>query len=96
MIRLGGEWEMLFTEHEAEIDGRRDVILPPEEFNRLARAVGEALAGAAARGVQAVVLVPGTRRRFLRQVLEAKGVEAPVVAFEEVGHRTPLALVGTA
>ena len=43
-----------------------------------------------------MVATSARRRRFLRHVLEAKGIQNPVLSFEEIGHRTTLSLVGTA
>jgi flagellar biosynthesis protein FlhA len=76
--------------------GLPDIALPPEEFNRLARSVGNALSAAAKQGIYPAVATSARRRRFLRHVLEAKGIQNPVLSFEEIGNRTTLSLVGTA
>ncbi|HSF94690.1 MAG TPA: flagellar biosynthesis protein FlhA [Thermohalobaculum sp.] len=96
LVQLGPQWEALFAEHERGDDGQPDIALPPEEFNRLARSVGGLLAPAAARGVYPAVATSARRRRFLRQVLEAKGIHNPVLSFDEIGSSTALSLVGTA
>jgi flagellar biosynthesis protein FlhA len=96
LVQLGPQWEALFAEHERAGDGPADIALPPEEFNRLARSVGGAIAPAAGQGVYPAVATSARRRRFLRQVLEAKGIQNPVLSFDEIGSRTPLSLVGTA
>ncbi|MDT8344395.1 MAG: flagellar biosynthesis protein FlhA [Thermohalobaculum sp.] len=96
LIQLGPDWETLFALHERGEGTAADVVLPPDEFNRLAAAVRGALAEPARRGLAPVIATSGRRRRFLRSVLEAKGVEAPVLSFEEIGTRTRLSLVGTA
>jgi flagellar biosynthesis protein FlhA len=96
LVQLSPQWEALFAEHEREEDGRPDVVLPPDEFNRLARAVGNALAEAARAGAYPAIVTSVRRRRFLRQVLEAKGILNPVLSFEEIGHRAAITLVGTA
>jgi len=54
------------------------------------------LGTAARQGVYPAVATSARRRRFLRQVLEAKGIQNPVLSFEEIGNRTTLSLVGTA
>ena len=54
----------------------------PDEFNRLARSVGGVLGTAAGQGVYPAVATSGRRRRFLRHVLEAKGIDNPVLSFE--------------
>ncbi|MEM6944156.1 MAG: flagellar biosynthesis protein FlhA [Pseudomonadota bacterium] len=73
-----------------------DLALPPDAFNRLAESVRAALATSARRGVTAAVATSARRRRFLSEVLEAKGISNPVLSYEEIGTRTPLSLVGTA
>lgn len=96
LVQLGPQWEALFSEHERDAEGQPDIALPPEDFNRLARSVGGLLGPAAARGLYPAVATSARRRRFLRQVLEAKGIQNPVLSFDEIGSRTDLALVGTA
>lgn len=96
LVQLGPHWEAMFAEHEQAEDGRSEVVLPPEEFNRLARSVAGAVGAAARDGVYPAIAVSARRRRFLREVLEAKGIQNPVIAFEEIGSRIRLALVGTA
>jgi flagellar biosynthesis protein FlhA len=96
LVQLAPQWEALFSEHERGEGGCADVALPPEEFNRLARSVGNALAQAAKGGVYPAVVTSAHRRRFVRQVLEAKGIQNPVLSFEEIGHRAAVTLVGTA
>jgi len=96
LVQLAPHWETLFAEHERDEGGRPDIALPPDEFNRLARAVAGAVGAAARDGVYPAVATSARRRRFLREVLDAKGIQNPVIAFEEIGNRTRLALVGTA
>jgi flagellar biosynthesis protein FlhA len=95
LIQLAPEWEQTFARYE--IDGERgqtDVALPPEEFNRLARTVAEKLARAGDHGANPAVVTSTRRRRFLRTVLKAKGIPAPVLSFEEIGLEARPALVG--
>ena len=96
LVQLAPHWETLFAEHEREEDGRADVALPPEAFNRLAQSVGDVLRGVARQGLYPVVVTSARRRRFLRHVLEAKGIRNPVLSFEEIGAGDGLTLVGTA
>jgi len=96
LVQLAPHWETLFTEHERDEDGQPDIVLPPEEFNRLATAVSGVLGTAARQGLYPAVATSARRRRFLRHVLEAKGIQNPVLSFEEIGNRTTLSLVGTA
>ena len=96
LVQLAPEWERLFAAHEEGEGATADVVLPPAEFSRLADAVRRAIAEPARRGVAPVVATSGRRRRFLRDVLEAKGIDAPVLSFDEIGSRTRLSLVGTA
>ncbi|MEM9043680.1 MAG: flagellar biosynthesis protein FlhA [Pseudomonadota bacterium] len=97
MIQLGPEWEELFTEHSQETeDGIADVALPPSEFNRLAGAVAQKVADAAAQGRQPIIATTSRRRRFLRTVLNAKGIRNTVLSFEEIGTSSKPSLLGVA
>ncbi|MFV0474470.1 MAG: flagellar biosynthesis protein FlhA [Pikeienuella sp.] len=97
MIQLRPEWEELFTRHQIEVDGGvADIALPPSEFNRLAGAVAEKLAEAARQGRSPVIATSAARRRFLRTVLEAKGVRNAVLSFDEIGVNARPALLGLA
>ncbi|MGF1554253.1 MAG: flagellar biosynthesis protein FlhA [Paracoccaceae bacterium] len=98
LVQLAPDWETRFA--AAERTGPQgellDVALSPDEFDRLARNIRAALAEPARRGTVAVVAVPGRRRRLVREALLAKGVTNAVLAFEEIGTRTDVALVGQA
>ena len=96
LIQLAPEWEARFAAHEiAGAAGRDDVALPPEEFNRLAQAIAERVARAGEAGTYAGLVTTTRRRRFLRTVLNAKGVQNPVLSFDEIGVDARPALVGT-
>jgi len=45
-------------------------------------------------GTQAALVTSTRRRRFLRTVMAARDVSAPVLAFEEIGMEARPALVG--
>jgi len=95
LIQLAPEWEERFQTYQ--IDGERghqDVALPPEEFNRLANSVSDRLAKAGDSGVYPAVVTSMRRRRFLRTVLSAKGIQNPVLSFEEIGTEARPSLVG--
>ncbi len=97
MIQLRPDWEEIFRKHEVQIEGGApDIALPPSEFNRLATAVAEKVAEAGRVGRYPVIAVSGARRRFLKTVLEAKGVRNAVLSFEEIGTNARPALVGMA
>ncbi|MEM7744257.1 MAG: flagellar biosynthesis protein FlhA [Pseudomonadota bacterium] len=96
LIQLAPEWEAKFSEYERDDNGRPDIALPPEEFNNLAGSVKGMLARAAQRAALPVVATSGKRRRFVRDVLIAKGVPNPVLSFEEIGNTQKLMLLGTA
>ena len=95
LLQLAPEWEQTFSSHQ--IDGERgvqDVALPPDLFNRLANAVAEKLARTGENGIYPALVTSTRRRRFLRTVLSAKGLSAPVLSFEEIGLDARPSLVG--
>jgi len=95
LIQLSPEWERTFTTYQIEGErGLRDVALPPEQFGRLAQAIAERLAKAAETGVYPALVTSTLRRRFLRSVLAAKGLPAPVLSYEEIGLEARPAMVG--
>ena len=95
LLQLAPEWEQTFTNHQIEGErGVQDVALPPDLFNRLANAVAEKLARTGESGIYPALVTSTRRRRFLRTVLSAKGLSAPVLSFEEIGLDARPSLVG--
>jgi len=95
LIQLAPEWEKTFVTYQ--IDGERnqhDVALPPEQFSRLANGLAEKLNRAAENGVFPALVTSTLRRRFLRTVVGAKGLSAPVLSYEEIGTEARPAMVG--
>ena len=96
LIQLKPEWESLFAEHERGEDQMADVALPPGEFNRLGAALREKIGAASAEGRFPAVVTSTRRRRFIREVLSAKGIANPVLSFEEIGSSVRPAVLGMA
>ncbi len=95
LIQLAADWEKIFTTYQIEGErGLRDVALPPEQFNRLANAVADRLTRSAETGTFPALVTSTLRRRFLRTVLAAKGLSAPVLSYEEIGLDARPAMVG--
>ncbi|WP_344843567.1 flagellar biosynthesis protein FlhA [Celeribacter arenosi] len=95
LLQLAPEWEERFVTHQIEGDrGRSDVALPPDDFNRLARSMADKIARASENGVYPAVITSTKRRRFLRTVLSAQGIQNPVFSFEEIGTDARPSLVG--
>ena len=96
LLQLAPEWEETFATYQIESDrGAPDVALPPDRFNRLASALADRLAKAGETGTFPALVTSTRRRRFLRTVMAAKGLTAPVLSFEEIGLEARPALVGT-
>jgi len=95
LIQLSPEWEKTFAAHQIDSDrGLRDVALPPEQFSKLANALAERLNKSAESGTFPALVTSTLRRRFLRTVMGAKGLSAPVLSYEEIGMEARPALVG--
>ena len=95
LIQLAPEWEKTFAAHQVDSDrGHRDVALPPEQFSRLANSIADRLNKSAEGGTFPALVTSTLRRRFLRTVLGAKGLSAPVLSYEEIGMEARPALVG--
>ena len=95
LIQLAPEWEKTFATHQVESErGLRDVALPPEQFSKLANAIADRLNKSAEAGAFPALVTSTLRRRFLRTVLGAKGLTAPVLSYEEIGMEARPALIG--
>ncbi|EEW26582.1 flagellar biosynthesis protein FlhA [Rhodobacter ferrooxidans] len=95
LIQLAPEWEKTFATYQIDSDrGLRDVALPPEQFSRLANGLADKLNRAAENGVYPALVTSTLRRRFLRTVMGAKGLPAPVLSYEEIGVEARPAMVG--
>ncbi len=95
LLQLAPEWEKTFLTYQIEGDrGQRDVALPPEQFGRLANAIADKFNRAAETGTFPALVTSTLRRRFLRTVLGAKGLVAPVLSYEEIGVEARPAMIG--
>ena len=94
LVQLAPEWEDTFNAYQVEADRGLDIALPPELFNRLAENVSEKLQSANQNGINAALVTNTRRRRFLRTVMRAKGIQNPVFSFEEIGLDARPSLVG--
>lgn len=85
LVQLGPEWESLFTQFEIKQEGGNvDIALPPDDFKRLASVVSEKLDSSAAKGNYAAIATSARRRRFIKTVMNAKGIRNPVISYEEI------------
>jgi flagellar biosynthesis protein FlhA len=97
LVQISGEWEDIFLKNQIGGDGGLpEVALPPDAFNRLARSVSEQIAEVSQRGGYPAVVTTAMRRRFVRMVLAARGIQNPVLSFEEIGLDAKPALLGLA
>ncbi|MES2665741.1 MAG: flagellar biosynthesis protein FlhA [Pseudomonadota bacterium] len=95
LLQLAPEWERAFAAHQIEGErGHRDVALPPDQFSKLANALADRLNRAAETGVYPALVTSTLRRRFLRTVMGARGLQAPVLSYEEIGTEARPALLG--
>jgi flagellar biosynthesis protein FlhA len=95
LIQLAPDWEKTFAAYQIDGDrGLRDVALPPDLFAKLANGLTERMNRAAETGVYPALVTSVTRRRFLRTVVQAKGLQMPVLSYEEIGTEARPALLG--
>ena len=95
LIQLAADWEKTFAAHQIDGDrGLRDVALPPDQFSRLANGLADKLNRAAESGAYPALVTSSLRRRFLRTVMGAKGLTAPVLSYEEIGMEARPAMLG--
>lgn len=95
LIQLAPDWEKAFTTYQIDSDrGQRDIALPPELFARLANGLTDRVNRAAETGTYPALVTSVARRRFLRTVVQAKGLQMPVLSYEEIGTDARPALLG--
>ena len=94
LVQLAPEWEQTFQTYQVEADRGLDIALPPETFNQLAENVHEKLNDINKQGTMAALVTNTRRRRFMRTLMRAKGIENPVLSFEEIGAEARPALMG--
>ncbi|MCW3782037.1 flagellar biosynthesis protein FlhA [Defluviimonas salinarum] len=95
LLQLSPEWEETFAAHQVDGDrGQCDVALPPDKFNRLAMNIADRISKAGEKGQFPAVVTSARRRRFLKTVLGAKGISAPVLSFDEIGFDAKPSIVG--
>lgn len=95
LLQLAPEWEETFSAHQIEGErGLSDIALPPEKFNKLAKSIADKIGKAGENGVYPGVVTSTPRRRFIRTVLSAQGIQNPVFSFEEIGVDAKPSLVG--
>lgn len=94
LIQLAPEWEDTFATYQVESERGFDIALPPELFNQLAERASAKLNDAGQNGIYPALVTNTRRRRFLRTVMQAKGISNPVLSFEEIGLDARPSLVG--
>ena len=95
LIQLAPDWEKAFASYQIDGErGLRDIALPPELFAKLANGLTERANRAAEGGVYPALVTSVGRRRFLRTVVQAKGLHMPVLSYEEIGTDARPALIG--
>jgi flagellar biosynthesis protein FlhA len=94
LIQLAPEWEDKFQTYQIEADRGLDIALPPDLFNRLIDNISEQVSFVSEQGVFPALVTNTKRRRFLRTLMRAKGLNNPVLSFEEIGVDGHPALMG--
>ncbi|WP_124084861.1 flagellar biosynthesis protein FlhA [Pseudogemmobacter humi] len=95
LIQLAPEWERTFQSHQIDGErGPRDVALPPDLFAKLANGIAERIAQVGENGTLPAIVTSASRRRFLRTVVQARGLQTPVLSYEEIGMESRPALMG--
>ncbi|WP_281824924.1 flagellar biosynthesis protein FlhA [Jannaschia rubra] len=96
LIQLSPEWDAAFERHQLDgAAGRSDVALPPDLFQKLAVGLSQSLGQAAEQGSHAAIVTSARRRRFLHEVMAARGLSNPVIAYEEIGPGNTPAILGS-
>lgn len=96
LIQLAPDWETTFDQHQLDgVAGRGDIALPPDMFQKLALGLAQSIAEAANQGNHAAIVTSSRRRRFIHEVMAARGMSNPVIAYEEIGTTATPAILGS-
>ena len=96
LIQLAPDWEAAFERHQLQgVAGQADIALPPDLFQKLAIGLAEGIGRAAEQGSHAAIVTSSRRRRFLHDVMAARGLPNPVIAYEEIGPAAVPAILGS-
>lgn len=93
LVQLAPDWDEVFTRHQIDGGGGLDVALPPADFARLGAGLSEAFGRLGEEGTRAALVTTARRRRFMRMIMAARDLAAPVLSFEEIGIEARPALV---
>lgn len=95
LMQLDQAWETHFEAHQINTSqGPGDVALPPDLFHKLTESISSKLNEINNKGIFPALVTSAPRRRFLRTVLNAGQISAPVLSFEEIGLEAKPALAG--
>jgi flagellar biosynthesis protein FlhA len=96
LLQLSQGWEDVFARHQVDgAGGGRDIALPPDLFQRLATNLADGIGAAARNGTHAAVVTSARRRRYVQAVLASRGLQNPVIAYEEIGTVGTPSIVGS-
>lgn len=96
LIQLSPEWETAFQQHQLDgVNGRAEIALPPDMFQKLALGLAESIGKAAEQGNHPAIVTSARRRRFLHEIMAARGLPNPVIAYEEIGNSATPAVLGS-
>ncbi|MGB7319146.1 MAG: flagellar biosynthesis protein FlhA [Planktotalea sp.] len=97
LIQLAPEWEQTFSTYQLDAEqGVANIALPPELFSKLVMSVADQVSEQTERGIHPAIVTSTQRRRFLRTIISARGITAPVLSFEEIGTEAVPSIVGVA
>lgn len=94
LLQLAPEWDDVFLTYQVEADRGLDVALPPDVFKRLSDNIERKLGDMDQSMMRTALVTNSRRRRFLKTVIRSKGLNLPVLSFEELGVDARPALVG--
>ncbi|WP_244504511.1 flagellar biosynthesis protein FlhA [Jannaschia faecimaris] len=96
LIQLSPEWEAAFQQHQLDgSNGRAEIALPPDMFQKLALGLAESIGKAAEQGNHPAIVTSARRRRFVHEIMAARGLPNPVIAYEEIGSTNTPAILGS-
>ncbi len=93
-IQLAPEWEGVFETYQMENEGDLDIALPPNLFSQLGGNISTEFQKSEQSSSTTALVTSARRRRYLKTLLRAQGLNNPVLSYDEVGVESKPALLG--
>ncbi|MDA7827266.1 flagellar biosynthesis protein FlhA [Rhodobacteraceae bacterium] len=95
LVQFSQDWEAEFEIYQMDQpSGLQDIALPPELFHQLGQKLSDTLGKVQNQWSQFSIITSSRRRKFVHSLLSTRGLQTPVISFEELGYEPAASIVG--